>query len=216
MRDQFFLIRQILLFWKEDQKMNRNKKVTILTECAVYVAMAAVLSTFTLFNMPFGGTVTPFATLPILVASLRHGSKWGIATALVFSLTQLLLGGMENIVAVPAKTLSAMMICAALDYVVPYTLLGFCGVIANRFKNAIAGITVSVLLTGLIRFVCSFLSGIIVWVAYTKEGWSVAGYSLAYNAVWCGPDVAITLVACLALSRVKALKIMPERHTANV
>ena len=196
--------------------MNRSKKVIILTECAVYVAMAAILSLFTLFSMPMGGTVTPFATLPILVASLRHGSKWGVATALVFSLTQLLLGGMENVVAVPAKTLSAMLICAALDYVVPYTLLGFCGVIANQFKNAIAGIAVSVLLTGLIRLACSFLSGVIVWGAYAQEGWSVAGYSLAYNAIWCGPDVAITLVACLALSRVKALKLVPERHAAKI
>ena len=196
--------------------MNRSKKVTIIAECAVYVAMAAILSLFTLFKMPLGGSVTPFATLPILVASLRHGSKWGIATALVFSLTQLLLGGMENVVAVPVKTFPAMMICAALDYVVPYTLLGFCGVIANRFKNAIAGIAVSVLLTGLIRLACSFLSGIIVWGAYAPEGWSVAGYSLAYNAAWCGPDVAITLVACLALSRVKALKLIRERDTAKV
>ena len=195
--------------------MNSNRKVLVLAECAIYVAMAVVLSLFTLFRMPLGGSVTPFATLPIIIASLRHGSKWGIATALVFSLTQLLLG-VSSIVAVPAKTLYAMVICAVLDYIIPYSMLGFSGGIAKRFDRAVPGIVASVLITGVMRLACSFLSGVLIWGVYAPEGWSVAYYSLIYNATWCGPDVGITLVVCVLLTRVKALRLAPERSAVNL
>ena len=194
--------------------MVQSKKILILAESALCVAAAVALSMITLFRMPLGGSVTPFATLPIIVLSLRHGVKWGIASALTFALTQLMLG-MSNVAAVPVKNLWNMALCAALDYVVAYTLLGFSGPIARRFQKPSAGLTAGVLITGCGRLACSFLSGIVIWGPYAPEGWNVAAYSLAYNAAWCLPDTAITLAACLLLSRVRELGLFPVGKTVR-
>ena len=186
-----------------------SKNVRKLTESAILVAAAVVLSLITLFKMPLGGSVTPFSTLPIVLIGLRHGSKWGVAGALVYSVTQLMLG-MGNVLAVPVKTAANLVMCAALDYVVAYTILGFTGSLAKKLNNNQLGLCAAICITGLGRLASSFLSGVIIWAPYAPEGWSVAGYSLAYNASWCLPDVAIVLVACLALSRVRALKLLPS------
>ena len=187
--------------------MNRSKNLRTLTESAILVAAAVVLSLITLFRMPLGGSVTPFATLPIIMIGLRHGSKWGVAGALVFSLTQLFLG-MGNVVAVPVKTMANLIMCAALDYVLAYTVLGFTGSLTRRFSNQRLGLCFAVGVTGLGRLGCSFLSGIIIWAPYTPESWNVATYSLAYNASWWLPDTVIVLAACLALTRVRALALV--------
>ena len=190
--------------------MKENKNLRILTESSVCVAVAVVLSLFTLFHMPFGGSVTPFATLPIIIVSLRHNSRWGVMTAMVFSLTQLMFG-MGNVLAVPVRNIESLIMCAVLDYVLAYTILGFTGAISRKFQNRQLGISIAIGVTGFVRLACSFLSGVIIWAPYTPDGWNAAAYSLAYNALWCLPDTAIVLVACLALTRVHALGIQSSR-----
>ena len=187
--------------------MKSSKSLHILTEGAIFVAAAVALSLVTLFRMPLGGSVTPFSTLPIVVIGLRHGSKWGIACALVFSLTQLFLG-MDSVLAVPVKTLANLVMCGALDYVLAYTILGLTGALSRSFQNPRFGLCAAVAITGLGRLGCSFLSGVVIWAPYTPDGWNVAVYSLAYNASWWLPDTAIVLVACLALSRVRSFALI--------
>ena len=189
--------------------MKENSNLRSLTESAICVAAAVALSFITLFKMPLGGSVTPFATLPIIVISLRHGPKWGVASALVFSLTQMILG-MANVLAVPAKNLESIIGCVMLDYVLAYTLLGFSGPLSRVFNNRRVGICAAIGITGMGRLACSFLSGVLIWAPYTPEGWNIALYSLAYNALWCLPDTAITLVACIALTRVSTLRLLAQ------
>jgi thiamine transporter len=190
------------------EKKENNTRV--LTESAMCVAVAVVLSLFSLLpHLPWGGSVTPAATLPIIVVSLRRGVKWGVTAALAYSLIQLLLG-FSNVVAVPAQTLGSMAMCALLDYVLAYTVLGLAGGLARRVPRREAGLVVAILLTGLGRYLGSVLSGVVVWGEYAWEGWSVVPYSLAYNAIWCWPDVVIALIVGLLLLRVPALGIMPQ------
>lgn len=178
------------------------------------VALAYVLSMIPFISLPWGGDITCFSTLPIIVMSLRHGGKWGLGTAAVYSLAQLM-QGMGSVVAVPAKTFVAMAACGLLDYVVAYTVLGLAGPIAHRFKNATGGLVVGIACSGLLRYLCSFLSGLVLWGEYAWEGWPVWLYSLAYNGAWCLPDIAIVLIAAVLLSRVKVLGLLPEaRPTA--
>jgi thiamine transporter len=185
-------------------KLESINKTKALTECAILVALAVVLSTLRLFRMPMGGSVTPFATLPIIVISLRRGAKWGISSALVFSLIQLLLG-LENFGWLP-RTAYFMIMCALLDYVLAYTLIGLAGPLARLFKQRELGITVGVLGTGIGRFLCSWLSGILLWGAWMPEDFtSLPLYSFVYNGSWAGPDVAIALIMCLVLAREPAL-----------
>lgn len=194
--------------------MNEHNKVRILTESALCVAVAVVLSMITLFNMPLGGSVTPFATLPVILIGLRHGAKWGVAGALIFSLSQLLLG-IANVAAVPVKNVQSMALCAALDYVLAYSILGFAGTIARKFRKPATGLSAGILITGCGRLACSFLSGVVIWGPFAPDGWNVAVYSLAYNAAWCLPDTVITLAACLLLAQVRALGLFSAEKTVQ-
>jgi thiamine transporter len=203
---------RVLFYGGKNMTMNTNQKTRILAESAICVAAAVVLSLFTLFRMPLGGSVTPFATLPIIVIGLRHDTKWGVAGALTFSLTQLLLG-VSNLAAVPVRTMLNLLLCAALDYIIAYTIIGFTGGIARRFHNRAIGLSVGIIITGLGRLACSFLSGVLIWGSFKPDDWSLAYYSLAYNATWCLPDVALTLVAALLLTRVRSFIIFPDEPT---
>ncbi|MFV0412330.1 MAG: energy-coupled thiamine transporter ThiT [Oscillospiraceae bacterium] len=187
---------------------SQMSRTAILVEAALMVALSFVLSLIPFFELPWGGSITCFSTLPIILVSLRHSSKWGLATATVYGFLQML-QGIDNVVA--AKTLPAMVLCALLDYILAYACVGLTGAIARRFKNPTAGLAGGIVATGLMRLACSFLSGILIWGAWAPEGVSVWWYSLSYNMGWCLPDVAIVLVAALLLSRVKALHLLPEQ-----
>ncbi len=206
---------------KEPSQMSRT---AVLVEGALMVALAFVLSVIPLPKMPQGGSVTLFSTLPIIVMSFRHGLKWGVGTAAVYGVLQTF-AGLGNVAA--AQTPGAMFLCVMLDYMVAYAALGLTGPIANKLAFAkgeqtapsagreLASMAAAVVITGLIRLACSFLSGILIWGAYTPAGTPVWAYSLGYNASWCIPDVAIVLVAILALSRVKSLHIGLVRAAAK-
>ncbi len=193
---------------KSPAQMSRT---AILTEAAIMIAMAFVLSLIPVFELPWGGTVTMVSTLPILVFSLRHKASWGIAVAGVYSLTQLL-HGFGNVLY--AKTYWAMVLCALLDYILGYTVLGLTGTIARQFKNRTLGIITGVTGTGVLRLGCSFLSGIIVWSEWAPEGTPVWVYSITYNASWLLPDLVLALVAVLLLSKVSVLQLLSAK-TAN-
>ena len=66
--------------------------VRALTECSVMIALSVVLGFIKVADMPYGGSVTPASMLPVLILAYRHGTKWGIGSALVASLLQALLG----------------------------------------------------------------------------------------------------------------------------
>ena len=197
---------------KNMKSPGQMSRTAILVEGALMVALAFILSVIPFIELTWGGSITLFSTLPILIMSLRHGAKWGVGTAAVYSLLQLT-QGMDSVMAVPAKTIFTMVLCALLDYVLAYTVLGFAGPIAHRFKNPTGGLAIGICATGLARYLLSVLSGILLWRQWAWEGWPVWLYSVAYNALWCLPDIAIVLLAALLLSRIKALGLIPERNT---
>ena len=69
----------------------KNKRTQKLIECAIFIALATVLSLVKIIPMPFGGSVTLLSMLPIIIISYRHGLKWGIPSALIYSVIQGLL-----------------------------------------------------------------------------------------------------------------------------
>lgn len=186
----------------------------VLVEAALMVALSFVLSLIPFLRLPWGGSITCFSTLPIIMMSLRHNAKWGVATAAVYGLLQMM-QGMDSVVA--AATPLAMVGCALLDYVLAYACVGFTGTIARGLGGGTAGMAVGIVSTGLMRLACSFLSGILIWSAWAPEGMPVWWYSLSYNVGWCLPDVAIVLIAALLLSRISALHLLPgsSRSSAN-
>jgi thiamine transporter len=170
-----------------------------MIECALMIALATVLSYIPLFSMPWGGSITLCSMAPLVIISLRHGVKWGVGTGLVHGLLQMMLG-FQNVLY--CQTIGAMILCVLLDYVVAYGVMGLACLFTRPFPNKSAGYTVGVIVTGLLRLLCSFLSGILIWQDYAPEGMPVALYSIQYNAGYMLPEIAITVVSALAIMRV--------------
>ena len=184
---------------KQPSQMSRT---AVLVEGSLMVALGFALSLIPFFRMPWGGSITCFSTLPIVVMSLRHGARWGVAEAAVYGFTQAL-QGIGTVAA--AGTVAAMALCVLLDYLLAYAAIGLCSPIARLFTKPMVGISMGIAATGLLRLLSSFMSGILIWSSFAPANTPVWVYSLTYNMGWCLPDVAIVLGAALALSRVPAL-----------
>lgn len=174
-----------------------RSKTRILTECAMMVALSAVLMQVKLFSMPQGGSVTLCSMLPIILVSYRNGAKWGIMTGLVLAGLQMITGWY----APPAGTIAAYFGMILLDYVLAFTLLGTAAVWAKPFKNRYAGIAVGTTVVSFIRFLCSFFSGFLIWKSNAPSGEGAVLYSLGYNASYMIPETIITVAAAILLYR---------------
>lgn len=175
----------------------KQGRTRILTECAILVALSAVLQMIPLISLPNGGTVTLAAMAPIVLASLRHGPRWGLLTAFVASLVQMLLGGISS---PPTETIGWFFLVVLLDYVLAYTVLGLAPVFAALFgKKRRAGIVVGSTAVVALRFLCHFLSGVLIWGVYAPQGSPVWLYALLYNGSYMLPECVITTVVVYVL-----------------
>lgn len=190
---------------------NKMSKIAILVECALMIGIATVLSLISVQIFPFGGSTTAFSTLPIVLASIRHGGKWGLGTAIIYGLVQMFMG-FQFVVTVPVPTVFYMILCALLDYVLAYALLGLAGPISNKLGGSTKAIAASIAITGSLRFLCSFISGLLIWNQWQMYGWPVWLHSLVYNLTWCAPDVIIVIIAVVLLARVKVLGLVKNKN----
>jgi thiamine transporter len=131
--------------------------------------------------------------LPLVIIAHRHGLKWGIGSALIYSLIQMLLG-LSNVTYAP-NFLTAVGIIL-LDYVIAFTVIGFSACFNKVIKNRQLSIVVGIVFTFTLRLVCHFLSGVLIWEAlYPNEaGWGPVVWSVAYNGSYMLPEIIITSV----------------------
>ena len=93
-----------------------------LVECAVLIAIGTVLSLFE-FSGPWalGGGITVCSMLPLVLICHRHGTKWGICSALVYGVLQMFLG-MKNVMY--GRNFWEVLAIILLDYVVAFGVIG--------------------------------------------------------------------------------------------
>ena len=165
-----------------------------LTESALLIAIGTVLSLFT-FQGPWalGGGITICAMLPLVLIAFRYGTGWGVLSALVYSVVQLLLG-LSNVQYAP-DALTAIGIIF-LDYILAYSVIGFSACFKNVVKDRRWAIVLGIVVTFFARFVCHFLSGVIIWEALwpNELHWASWLWSLAYNGSYMLPEIIITSV----------------------
>ena len=172
-----------------------------MVECALMIAVGTVLAQIKIFTMPYGGSVTLVSMLPFILVSYRHGVKWGLFTGGVNSILQML----TNFYLPPAGTFSAVVAMILLDYLLAFCCLGLACVFAKPFKNSKAGAAVGTAIVCFLRFLCSFLSGALLWGSYQSYyewavGLSVWEYSFIYNASYMLPEMIITTVAAVLVA----------------
>ena len=192
----------------------RNNRVSVLVECALAVALAAVLN-FVAVRLPIniaGGSIS-LTMLPIALVAIRRGPAAGAVAGLLF--------GTLDFFVQPYIVHWAQVI---LDYPLPYLLFG-CGVglfsrlyakvayakategiaqgsTTNALSNALTRgsvlIVVSFVVGGLLRYAAHVLSGVIFFAEYAG-GDNVWIYSLVYNITYLAPSLVVSFVLSLII-----------------
>ena len=138
----------------------KTTKTKILTESAIMIALATVLSVMKLADMPYGGSVTIASSLPLAIIAYRYGLKTGLFAGLVHAALQLVLGISSLSYATSWQSAVAIIM---LDYILAFTFVGFAGIFRNTIKNQAASLTAGVLLFSVIRYAFHVVAGATVW-----------------------------------------------------
>ncbi|MCX4373562.1 MAG: energy-coupled thiamine transporter ThiT [Dysosmobacter sp.] len=177
-----------------------NTIITIrcLTEAAMMVACAQILSYIKLLELPNGGSLTP-AMFPMIFFAVRWGLKPGLLAGFTFGLLQLIFDGAY------ALSWQSML----LDYLVAFTPLGLAGLFKGRKWGIFAGTVVGCFC----RFVVHYISGVTIYkileptelmgTTFSNPGF----YSLVYNGSYMLPNTILAL-AIAALLYVPLKKYM--------
>ena len=209
---------------------------------AIATVLAFICAYIPFLNFPFGGGLTIASMLPIVLVSYMYGIKWGLFTGGIYSLIQMLMGH-GTIVAMFLPNddayqgaLRAIIICL-LDYIVAYTSIGLGGLFRNRVKNHSLALCLGVIVALTVRYAVHITSGAIFYgafaewfftdtvfaeMAFSKSimekmsgGMLALVYSVIYNGCYMIPEIIITAVAAIPVSRIpfvrnKVNKILTE------
>ena len=169
----------------------QHLRIRALTEGAMMVAAAQVLSYVKLYTFPQGGSVTP-AMFPILLYAVRWGLGRGLLAGFAFGTLQLIFDGAY------AWGWQSMV----LDYLLAFTPLGLAGI----FKGKSWGIFPGTVLGCAARFAIHYLSGVTIYrinMPTEIPGFGIFDsaevYSLVYNGCYMLPCTVIALVIAAAL-----------------
>ena len=173
------------------QQTKTHLRIRGLTEGAILVAMAFVLSFVKLYELPNGGSLTP-AMFPILFYALRWGLGRGLGAGFVFGMLQLIFDGAY------AWGWQSMI----LDYLLAFTPLGLAGI----FRGKAWGIFPGTVIGCLGRFAVHYLSGVTIYRII--EPTSIPGlgtydnphlYSLMYNGTYMLPNMLLAMALAAVL-----------------
>jgi thiamine transporter len=216
------------------QQTQRLTTSAVMLALAMVLAMVCALIPF--LNLPFGGGFTVASMLPIVIISYMYGMKWGFFSAAIYSVIQvvmdLYLGKGSTLIALFMPNsedymgIGAAIAILIIDYLVAYTLLGFGGAF-RKMKNKTLALTLGVVLALSLRYLAHIVSGYIFYGAwaewfftqdnfYAIGGWildTFSGeglaiiYSIFYNGLYMIPEIVITAVAAVIVSRLPVIKI---------
>ena len=215
----------------------RKQRIEAITVSAVMIAFAvsisAICAVLPFLNLPFGGGFTIASMLPIIIVAYMYGTKWGVLTAFVYSIMQMLLGfNTVSAFFLPGDSQMlwwrAVIVCL-IDYVIAYTVLGFGGIFRKRFETKKALVLGSILSISL-RYIAHTVSGAIFFGAwaewfFTQDGFPVWGqailntfsggslatvYSIIYNGTYMIPEIIITAIVACFVVRIPQIKMKDE------
>ena len=162
------------------------------------LAFATILSMIKVVDLPYGGSITAFSMLPIILIAYRYGTAWGSFTALAFSLLQLLMG--MNKLSYGTSVWAVVMILL-FDYVIAFTVLGLGGVFRGKLGSQGAELAAGTVLACALRYICHVISGCTVWAGLSIPDTQALLYSLAYNATYMVPETLVTVIGAVYLCR---------------
>ncbi len=165
-----------------------------MVESAILIAIGTVLSVLS-FQGPWalGGSITICSMLPLVFIAWRHGGKWGVFSAFIYALLQMMLG-FKNVGY--GRNILEMVLIALLDYILAFSVIGLSGAFTKRFAKSRTALMAGIAVTFSARFLFHFISGWLIWEALwpNELAWSSPLWSLAYNGSYMLPETLITLL----------------------
>ncbi len=162
-----------------------------MVNSAMTVAISTLIGFMPVFRLPFGGSVTIGKLIPVVFFSFNYGCKAGMFVGLTCGIIKMIL--MFHVP--PVKTFSVFAIVVLSDYLIPYVLTGaVTGVLSKRMNNKKSAIIVSLIFSNILRFICLFISGVVVWNQYIPNQYNIWIYSLIYNLIYIVPETLISLI----------------------
>lgn len=178
------------------------KKSLRLTETAVMLALGFILSMLKIIDMPFGGSVTAFSMLPIILIAYRHKTAWGLLAGFAASILQML-SGMNNLTY--ATSAAAMIAIIFLDYIIAFTAMGLGGIFRGKIKDQGTAVALGALVACVVRYLCHVISGCTAWEGVSIPSSDALVYSLFYNAAYMIPETVVTVVGAYFAGKVFSL-----------
>ena len=176
--------------------MQTHKSLRVLTEGAILIAMAEILSFLPLYKMPWGGSLD-LAMLPIILFCVRWGFGPGLIVSFAHAVLQTLF---EGGIAIGWQSIVG-------DFLVAYTVLGLAGLFKGKFYPATVVACVA-------RFLVHYVVGATIWAEYMPETFFNMTmttpwiYSALYNAAYMLPDMVVILIVGAILMKTPAKKYL--------
>jgi thiamine transporter len=175
-----------------------KRQLVVLVEISLTLALAVVLGTLKLWQMPQGGSIS-LGMLPVFILALRRGPWVGVAAGA--------LAGLLGLIIEPPYVVHPVQFL--LDYPFAFAAVGLAGAFAGAWSSAALrgawgrgialAIVPGVLVGSLVRYAMHVTSGVIYFASFA-EGQPVFTYSAIYNSF-----VLISAALCVAA----AFVIMP-------
>lgn len=179
-----------------------NNKTLRLTESAIMLALGFILSLLKIIDMPFGGSVTVFSMLPVIIIAYRYGTAWGLLVGFTASLLQML-SGLKNLTY--GTSAGAVVAIILLDYVVAFAAMGLGGIFRGRIKDQGVSIAAGAFAACLVRYICHTVVGCTVWAGVSIPTSDGLLYSMIYNAAYMIPETVITVVGAYFAGKIFTL-----------
>lgn len=167
----------------------RHLSIRALTEGAILIAVAEILSFLPLYKLPWGGSID-FAMLPIILFCVRWGFGPGMIASCAHAILQTLF---EGGIAIGWESILG-------DFLVAYAVLGVAGLFKGHFIPA-------ALVSCGLRFLVHYVVGATIWAIYMPEtflGLTMTTpwfYSALYNGAYMLPDLVLILLVYFLLCK---------------
>ena len=184
---------------KSSSKKRMSTKQLVF--CAAALALAYLTSYIKLFEMPWGGSVTLFSMLFIVLIANWYGVKTGILVGFAYGIIQFI---QEPYV------LTFFQVCC--DYILAFAALGVAGFFAKSKYGLVKGYIVAVLARGVFHAI----GGYLYWMDYMPDNFPKALaslYPILYNYSYLLVEGVITVIiisipaVSKALGRVKRMAV---------
>ena len=158
-----------------------------LVFCAAALALAYLTSYIKLFEMPWGGSVTLFSMLFVVLIGNWYGPKTGLLVGLAYGIIQFI---QEPYV------LSFFQVCC--DYILAFAALGVAGFFARSKYGLVKGYIIAVIARGVFHA----LGGYLYWMDYMPDNFPKALaslYPILYNYSYLLVEGVITVIVIRSL-----------------